>query len=128
MVPGFGDQLMETLFIKHTRNVVSGGRRDFSQQQWRQISEQRGGHLAPYFGKRIAIEEKKGRGAVHAAEEAKRLLQSHSLFSAFFPADCARLVSFRIKPVLRVTSFTRSLVEADDRLPVPVVEKSGSAL
>jgi len=38
------------------------------------------------------------------------------------------LINFRINSVLRVTSCACSLVEADDKLPVPVFEKSGSAL
>jgi hypothetical protein len=43
-----------------------------------------------------------------------------------FLADCRN--AFRIRAVLRATSFADSSVVADDRLPVPVFEKSGSGL
>ena len=45
-----------------------------------------------------------------------------------FPLSRARCSSFRVKSVARSTSFARSSIEADDRLPVPVFEKSGSDL
>jgi hypothetical protein len=45
-----------------------------------------------------------------------------------FPFLRARFSSFRINSVLCSSSLARSSVDADDRLPVPVFEKSGSGL
>ena len=39
-----------------------------------------------------------------------------------------RSIALRILAVLRASSCARSLVEADDKLPTPVFEKSGSGL
>jgi hypothetical protein len=39
-----------------------------------------------------------------------------------------RSIAFRILAVLRASSCARSSVEADDKLPTPVFDKSGSAL
>jgi len=65
---------------------------------------------------------------VHLAEQPEGVGQAQDLAEVFFPAAAARWVSLRIKSVLRVTSLARSLVEEDDRLPVPVCEKSGAGL
>ena len=45
-----------------------------------------------------------------------------------FPLSCARFLSLSINSVLRATSLARSSAEVDDRLPVPVFDKSGSGL
>ena len=44
------------------------------------------------------------------------------------PLSFARFLSLSIKAVLRASSCARSSVEADDKLPVPVFDKSGSGL
>ena len=46
----------------------------------------------------------------------------------FLPAFRTRCSSFRVSSMLCSTSCARSLVDAGDRLPVPVFEKSGSGL
>ena len=46
----------------------------------------------------------------------------------FFPFLRARDSSFRVNAMLCATSFARSLVDADDRVPTPVFEKFGSGL
>jgi hypothetical protein len=46
----------------------------------------------------------------------------------FFPLFAARFLSLSIKAVLRASSCARSSIEADDKLPTPVFEKSGSGL
>ena len=62
------------------------------------------------------------------AEEGERFLQRGFYDPSIVPLspDCRK--AFRILAVLRSTSFARSSVDADDRLPVPVREKSGSGL
>ena len=45
-----------------------------------------------------------------------------------FPFLLARALSLSINAVLRAASCARSSVEADDKLPTPVFEKSGSGL
>ncbi len=62
------------------------------------------------------------------AEPIQGIDQAAFLDLILVPARLARWTSFRAKAVLRRTSFAHSLVDADDRLPVPVLEKSGSGL
>ena len=45
-----------------------------------------------------------------------------------FPAFSDPVMSFRVMSKLSFSSFARSSVEAGDKLPVPVFDKSGSAL
>ncbi len=45
-----------------------------------------------------------------------------------FPLCRARCSSFRVNSMLRSASFARSSIDADDRLPVPVLDKRGSGL
>ena len=45
-----------------------------------------------------------------------------------FPVIADSVVSFRAISKLSFSSFARSSVEAGDKLPVPVFDKSGSAL
>jgi len=54
--------------------------------------------------------------------------EGEDLLLLFGPLACARCLSLSIKAVLRASSCARSSVEADDKLPTPVFEKSGSGL
>ena len=54
--------------------------------------------------------------------------EGEDLLLFFRPLACARSLSFSINTVLRATSLARSSVEAGDKLPTPVFEKSGSGL
>ena len=54
---------------------------------------------------------------MHLAEQRQGRGQAQDLPEALFPAAAARLVSFRIKAVLRVTSLARSPVE-EERIDV----------
>jgi hypothetical protein len=61
-------------------------------------------------------------------QEFYRFGEGEDLCSLFFPLAAARFLSLSIKAVLRASSCARSPVVADDRLPTPVFDKSGSAL
>lgn len=61
-------------------------------------------------------------------QEFYELREGEDLGLLFRPVSCARFLSLSIKAVLRASSCTRSSVEADDKLPTPVFEKSGSGL
>ena len=63
-----------------------------------------------------------------AEQKVERFEQRQRLAAGFFPFGADFLVSFRIMAVLSFSSFARSLVEADDRLPTPVLDKRGSGL
>ncbi len=80
------------------------------------------------FSKGIAVKEKKRRGTMTVAEEIERFEKSQLLRAGFFPFAADFFVSFLIMAVLSASSFARCAVEADDRLPVPVLDKSGSGL
>ncbi len=54
--------------------------------------------------------------------------EGEDLLLLLFPLAAARCLSLAIKAVLRASSCARSSVEADDKLPTPVFEKSGSGL
>ena len=79
-------------------------------------------------GKRVAVEEQEGCPAMEGAELLDTFCERQCLGSERFPVFCARASSFRVNSMLCSTSFARSSVDADDRLPVPVVEKLGSGL
>ena len=61
-------------------------------------------------------------------KEVERFEKRQAFLARFFPFNADLLVSFRIMAVLSFSSFARSLVEADDRLPAPVLDKRGSGL
>ena len=62
------------------------------------------------------------------AEKVKSLEKRQCLLARCFPFAPDFFVSFFIKAVLSASSFARCAVEADDKLPVPVLDKSGSGL
>lgn len=62
------------------------------------------------------------------AEYAYGFSEGEDLGTEVFPFAAARFLSLVIKAVLRFSSFARSSVEADDKLPTPVFEKSGYRL
>jgi hypothetical protein len=84
--------------------------------------------LAADIGEGIAIEEKKRSAAMTLPQEIYGFGKGEDLLLFFGPFSCARFLSLSIKAVLRATSCARSSVEADDKLPTPVFEKSGSGL
>jgi len=54
--------------------------------------------------------------------------EGEDLLLFFRPLACARFLSLSIKAVLRASSCARSSIEADDKVPTPVLEKCGSGL
>ena len=69
-----------------------------------------------------------GFAAVTLPQEFYAFGERDDLLLFVFPLACCRFLSLAIKAVLRASSCARSLVEAGDKLPVPVLDKSGSGL
>jgi hypothetical protein len=93
-----------------------------------QVSEKGGNCLAGDVGKGVAVEEQKRGAAMALPQELYGFGEGDDLLSLFFPLAAARFFSLSIKAVLRTSSCARSSVVADDRLPTPVFDKSGSGL
>jgi hypothetical protein len=75
-----------------------------------------------------AVEEKERSTAMKPAQTIQCFDEGQDLWSERFPVLRARASSFRVNSMLCSTSLARSSVHADDRLPVPVFDKSGSGL
>ena len=93
-----------------------------------QVSEDCGGDLPPNVGKGVAVEEKERGAAMAVPQERYDFVEGEAGVSLGLPFACCRRLSLSIKAVLRASSCARSSVEADDKLPTPVFEKSGSGL
>lgn len=63
-----------------------------------------------------------------AKKEFKQLAETQLALLRFFPLVADSLMSFSIMPVLSASSFARCSVEAVNKLPTPVFDKSGSDL
>ena len=114
------DDFDHRLAIEHAGNVVRHRKREVAEQSEREFP--------PDCGKRVAVEEKKRGLAMKLTETIQRLSESQDLRPDCFPLLRARTSSFRVNSMLCSTSFARSSIDADDRLPVPVFDKSGSGL
>lgn len=62
------------------------------------------------------------------SEEVERLPEGALYFADPLPVARDAFLALSIRSVLRASSCAHSSVVADDRLPVPVCEKSGSGL
>ena len=104
------------------------GRDDLAAAARGQIGEQGSGDLAGHVREGVAVEEEKRGAAMAVPQEFYEFAEGEDLLLLFRPLFCARFLSLSIKAVLRASSCARSSVEADDKLPTPVFEKSGSGL
>jgi len=101
-------------------HFASAGRGEFS--------EECGGDLPCHVGKGITVEKEDRSAAMALPQVFYCLREGEDFLLLFFPLAAARFLSLSIKAVLRASSCARSSVEADDKLPTPVLEKSGSGL
>ena len=85
-------------------------------------------HRATDIGERIAVEEQKRRAAVALPQEIYGFGEGVDFGLAASPVGFERRIALRILAMLRASSCTRSSIEADDKLPTPVFEKSGAGL
>jgi len=83
---------------------------------------------ASHFGEGVAVEEEERRAAMAVEEEFEQFAERQLPLSGFFPSSSDSLMSFSIMAVLSASSLARSSVEAVDKLPTPVLDKSGSDL
>jgi hypothetical protein len=114
--------------IQDARDTVGNGGGDFAKTGVRDVRENSPSNLTAHIGKGIAVEEQK-RGAPSAvSEELYGFVEGEDGAALFFPLSRCRFLSLSIKATLRSTSFARSSVEADDKLPTPVFEKRGLGL
>jgi len=114
--------------VQHTGDVMRRERCGFATATAREVGEQNVNQSAADFSEGVAVEEQKRSGAMTMIKEIQRFEQRQAFLARFFPFNADLLVSFRIIAVLSFSSFARSLVEADDRLPAPVLDKRGSGL
>jgi hypothetical protein len=106
-----------------------GDRRDqFAPAQAGRLSKNRGAYLARHVGKRVAVEKQEWPPPMERLEEIEKFEEGYFFSARFFPLLRARSSSLWINAVLRAASCARSSVEADNRLPTPVFDKSGSGL
>jgi hypothetical protein len=104
------------------------GGHDFAAATGGQISKKCGYDLPCNIREGVAIEEKERGAAMALPQEFYEFGEGEDLPLFFFPLAAARCLSLAIKAVLRASSCARSSIEADDKLPTPVFEKSGSGL
>src|SRR5690606_28944184 len=76
----------------------------------------------------VAVEKQKRRTAMVRPEEVDGFSEGCFPPAGLLALRLARCPSFRVTSMLCCTSRARSLVHADERLRVPVREKSGSGL
>jgi len=116
------------LSIQYARDIVRDGGGNLTIAGGGKVTKQRAPEFASDGGQGIAVKKQKRRGAMAAFQEIERFAEGDDPVALGFPFCRARRRSFRIKAVLRATSLARSSVDADNRLPVPVFDKSGSGL
>ena len=114
--------------VEHASDVMGHGGHDLTAAAGGEVSEDRSEELPPHVGKGISVEEKEWSAAMAVPQELYGFFESADLLLLFCPFLAARFLSLSIKAVLRASSCARSSIEADDKLPTPVLEKSGSGL
>ena len=100
----------------------------FTSASGRQVCEDSRDNLPGDIREGVAVEEKKRSAAVALPQEFYGFGEGKDLLLLVFLLACCRFLSLAIKAVLRASSCSRSSIEADDKLPTPVFEKSGSGL
>ena len=108
--------------------MVSHGGHRLASSGGGQFSKDRSHNLPGHISEGIAVEEEKGRAAMALPQEFYEFGEGEDLLLFFCPLSACRCLSLLIKSVLRASSSARSSIEADDKLPTPVFEKSGSGL
>jgi len=106
-----GDERSKLLF-SHSRDIGKEG-----------ITE-----TASQFSEGISVEKEKRGLSVEFLQMPNDLKKGQSFFLETFPFLLTRRVTFRIRAVLSTLSLAESSVEVGDSLPIPVFEKTGSAL
>ncbi len=114
--------------IEHAGDAVSHRGYHFAPAAGWEFGEKRSGDLPSHIGEGVAVKEEEGRAAMAVPQEFYGFCEGEDLALLLFPLAAARFLSLAIKAVLRASSCARSSVEADDKLPTPVFEKSGSGL
>jgi len=114
--------------VQYTSNIMSGKRGRFPPSGQGKLHKHCVYDPAGNFAKRVSIKEKERRGAMALKQKVQRFAEGQDLGVGGFPALSDPLMSFGVISKLSFSSFTRSSVEVGDKLPVPVFDKSGSAL
>jgi hypothetical protein len=93
-----------------------------------EIGKECGRCLTANISEGVAVEKKEGSGTMTVTKKIDYFNKGEGLWLPFLPLSRDFFLSFSIKTVLRSSSFTRSSIEVDDKLPTPVFEKFGSGL
>ncbi len=107
---------------------MRGNRCSFTAAGQREFYKNCVNNSAGDFAKSISVEEEKWSGTVTLQKKVQRFAERQGLGVDGFPALPDSLKSFGVISELSFSSFARSSIEAGDKLPVPVFDKSGSAL
>jgi len=104
-----------------------GGSR-FATSTGREICQEQDGQLPANVREGVSVEKEKRRPSMERPEQVEHFGQGQLRALRRLPLRAARCLSFRIRAVLRASSLARCSIEADDKLPTPVFEKSGAGL
>jgi hypothetical protein len=114
--------------VEHSGDVMGDGRNDLPAADVGKVGEKGRADLPANIGKGAAVEEKERGAAMAMPQKIYEFGEGEGFSLLAAPFCCNRCLSLSIKAVLRSTSFARSSIEADDKLPTPVFEKLGSGL
>jgi hypothetical protein len=114
--------------IQHAGDVMGHGGDHFAAASGGEVGKQYRDDLTGDISEGVAVEEQERSAAMALPQEFYEFAEGEELLLLFFPLSAARFLSLSIKAVLRASSCARSSIVADDRLPTPVFEKSGSGL
>ena len=122
------DDFHHALPVQHAGDVVGDGGHNLTAAASGQIGEDKVNDRSSDFSKRVAVKEKEWSLPVTAPERLYGFVEGED-FGLLLALLCfSRSIALRILAVLRASSCARSSIEADDKLPTPVLEKLGSGL
>jgi hypothetical protein len=101
---------------------------DFAATSCGEFGKDEVNYRSPDIGKRVAVEKEKRGAAMALPQKLYRFVEGGDFCLAAAPLCFKRCIALCILAVLRASSCARSSIEADDKLPTPVFEKSGSGL
>ncbi len=114
--------------VENARYVMGGEGGGFAPAADGKLGQENVNRAAGDFSEGVAVEEKERGAAMAFAKKPERFPEGYFPGPELFPALLDVRVSFSIMAVLSASSFARSSIEAVDKLPVPVFDKSGSGL
>jgi hypothetical protein len=120
--------LRHGVVVEHAGDAMGHRRHHFAPAGGGEVRKDEVNDGSPHVGERVAVEKEEGGAAMTLPQELYGFVEGGD-FRLPAPLLCfKRCIALWILAVLRASSCARSSVEADDKLPTPVFEKSGSGL